>query len=199
MIEVLKQGWGELEGLPRDPSAEEAFGFVEKLSRLQSVFKPGWLNVRDCEVVPLEDGVEEWHGILQARQLSVSGRVSPVEAVIVRATFRRAPRRSQHAKARVDCTHLSAGLVRLTDGVVKDRGRGYDITYSAFESTKGNLGIHRVRVTNFPNGWRRTLRYAVLAKLLEWQLEKNRLELSACQGDLERANQALTHREESNS
>jgi len=182
MIEVLKEGWGELRSLLPDPTAHEVYTFLEQIARLQGLFKPGWLEVRDCEVVSLEGGSEEYHGILQARQRTASGHLSSTDAVIVRATFKHTPA-SRDRNARYECTHLSIGLVRLTDGSVKDRGRGYDITYSAFESTQG-LGRFSVRIRDFPNGWRRTLRSTVLAKLLAWQLER-------CQRELKEARAAL--------
>lgn len=197
MIEVQQEGWAELEGLLPDPTAEEAYAFVEKVARLQGLFKPGWLEVHECEVTSQEKGVEEYRATLLARQLSASGRLTPTELVVVRVKFTRTPP-NQNAKARFRCTHLSIGLMRLADGILKDRGHGLDITYSAFDSTKG-MGMHRVRIRDFPNGWRRTLRYAVLAKLLDWRLERCREEASRYRNDLEKAQQTTTLQEGNNS
>jgi hypothetical protein len=183
-------GWSELRSLFTDPTAEEAYAFVQQVERLQGLFRPGWLQVRSCEVVPLESGAEKYHGVLQARHVSgISGQLLPTEIVVVRATFERPPRSDD--TARFACTYLSIGTMQLGNGVVEGRGLGYDITYSAFSSTSGGR-MHRVRIPNFPNGWRRTLRYAVLAKLLEWQLGQ-------CQQELEKVRQALTVQEDKNS
>ena len=197
MTEVTQVGWGRLESLLPDPTAEEVYGFLEKVLRLQSLFRPGGLEVHECVVTPLDGGAEEYHATLVARQITQSGRPSSTENVLVRVTFLRTPA-SETSNARSRCTHMSIGLVRVGEGVLHGRGIGLDITYSAFDSTTG-IGMHRVRIRDFPNGWRRTLRYASLSKILEWQLRQTRLELSRCQNELESARQKLALREDSNS
>lgn len=184
MLEVLQEGWAQLERLPESPSAEDAFFFVQRVSAFQGLFKPGQLRVRHCEVEPDGNG-EIYRGILQARPIVTPGHVPGTETIVVRATFKRASR-ERDGSVRYRCTHLSIGRVRLTDGVVKDRGSGLDITYSAFDARKSPLAP-KVRILGFPNGWRRNLRSVALAMILDWQLQRTRDELAALQAEQDTA------------